>query len=89
MNKKRALAATPSLLSAVVLLLAYGAVERWRWQPPTTGTSAERYLVEVQFITDRPEVYLLNVERTDIRLRAAGIDSLGRVGDWGQWSDED
>jgi hypothetical protein len=71
-----------------------------RWGPPTTGLPAVYYVVEYEAAgqnqTSRASIQYIVGENADISLlasmhsirgRVAGVDQLGRTGDWTPWTD--
>lgn len=66
----------------------------YRWDAPADGSPVAHYVGELEvngevtvleYIPDQ-EVVTPWPDRGTLRLRVAGVDSLGRQGDWSEWS---
>ena len=62
---------------------------RFTWTPPVTGTEVDHYIVQLESHSDgvREVSFALISPADSVRVRCAGVDSLGRVGAWSEWSE--
>lgn len=78
-----------SALTALIVLVQAGFINKWAWSKPTYGATPVAYECEARWVVADTSTTVVRVGKTEYQMRVRGVDAQGRAGEWSPWSESE